>query len=114
MRPSASSAPPEATTSELQAELAQYKHALRAAGLREATVQSYLTGSSRFVRWLAGEYAPGPGRCAPSARADPAPETGPSDRDAAIALAREQGDTLQEIGTRFGISRERVRQILVD
>lgn len=100
------------TASQLQAELARYKHALRAAGLREATIHNYLTGSSRFVRWLAGEYAPGAGRPAPSARGDPGFGLGLSDRDAAIALAREQGATLQEIGTRFGLSRERVRQIL--
>ncbi len=44
-----------------------------------------------------------------------APQSGalpPSDRDAAIVAARERGDTLQEIATRFGLSRERVRQIL--
>jgi len=103
------STPLATTASELQAELAQYKLALRSAGLTEATIHSYLMGSSRFVRWLAGEYAPGPGRAAPSARG-----LGLRDRDAAIVLAREQGDTLQEIATRFEISRERVRQILVD
>ena len=112
MTQSASSTRTEWTASEFQAELAQFKHALRAAGLKEATVHSYLTGSSRFVRWLAGEYVPRPRRAAPSARVNRAPEPGRRDRDAAIVLAREQGDTLQEIGTRFGISRQRVRQIL--
>lgn len=35
---------------------------LRAAGLRESTIHSYLMGSTLFVRWLAGDYVPGPGR----------------------------------------------------
>jgi len=110
----ASSTRTEWSASEFQAELAQFSHALRAAGLKEATIHSYLTGSSRFVRWLAGDYVPGRGRAAPSARANRAPEPGLSDRNAAIVLARERGDTLQGIATRFGISRERARQILAD
>lgn len=114
MTRSASSSRSERAASDLQAELGQYKHALREAGLTEATIYNYLVGSSRFVRWLAGEYAPGAGRPAFSARADPGFGLDLSERDAAIALAREQGATLQEIGTRFGISRERVRQILID
>jgi DNA-binding CsgD family transcriptional regulator len=35
-------------------------------------------------------------------------------RDAAIVTARRQGHTLREIGVRFGMSRERVRQILAE
>lgn len=50
------------TPSELRAQLDRFRHELRAAGLRESTVQSYLAGSSLFVRWLAGDYVPGPGR----------------------------------------------------
>lgn len=46
------------TVEELQAELERFKAELRAAGLRESTVFSYLNGSSMFVRWLAGTYAP--------------------------------------------------------
>ena len=36
------------------------------------------------------------------------------ERDKEIVLARGRGDTLQDIGARFGIGRERVRQILVE
>jgi len=46
----------------LRGELARFKADLREGGLRESTVHSYLMGSSLFVRWLAGEYVPGPGR----------------------------------------------------
>jgi DNA-directed RNA polymerase sigma subunit (sigma70/sigma32) len=35
-----------------------------------------------------------------------------SDRDREIALARGKGETLQAIGYRFGLTRERVRQIV--
>jgi DNA-binding PadR family transcriptional regulator len=35
-------------------------------------------------------------------------------RNQAIVAARQEGDTLREVGHRFGLSRERVRQILVD
>lgn len=47
---------------ELRTELDRFKMELRAAGLRESTVHAYLLGSSLFVRWLAGEYFPGPPR----------------------------------------------------
>ncbi len=47
---------------ELRGELDRFRADLCAAGLREATVHSYLMGSSLFVRWLAGDYVPGPGR----------------------------------------------------
>ena len=47
---------------ELRGKLDRFKVELRAAGLKEATVHSYLMGSSLFVRWLAGEYVPGLGR----------------------------------------------------
>lgn len=48
--------------SDLRGELDRFKGDLRDGGLRESTVHRYLTGSSLFVRWLAGEYVPGPGR----------------------------------------------------
>jgi len=55
--------PPERHDSQaLHDELDRFKRDLRAAGLRESTVHSYLMGSRLFVRWLAGDYAPGPGR----------------------------------------------------
>lgn len=43
-------------------ELDRFKRQLRAGGLSESTIHSYLAGSSTFVRWLSGEYVPGPGR----------------------------------------------------
>lgn len=49
---------PPWTVEELQAELERFKEELRAAGLRESTVFSYMNGSSMFVRWLAGDYMP--------------------------------------------------------
>ena len=38
----------------------------------------------------------------------------PSTRDRAIVAARAQGDTLQEIGERFGLSRQRISRILIE
>lgn len=46
------------TVEDLRAELERFRVELRAAGLRESTVYSYLSGSALFVRWLAGEYVP--------------------------------------------------------
>ncbi|MCA1700164.1 MAG: hypothetical protein LC790_15165 [Actinobacteria bacterium] len=46
----------------LRGELDHFKAELREGGLKESTIHSYLTGSSLFVRWLAGDYAPGSGR----------------------------------------------------
>lgn len=51
-----------ASAADLVGELDRFKQELRAAGLRESTVHSYLMGSSLFVRWLTGDYLPGPGR----------------------------------------------------
>lgn len=63
-RATAGALPPAHSTSEidLRGELERFKVELRAAGLSAATVHHYLAGSSRFVRWLAGEYAPASGR----------------------------------------------------
>jgi hypothetical protein len=49
-------------STDLRIELDGFRTALRAGGLGHATVHSYLVGSTLFVRWLAGEYIPGPGR----------------------------------------------------
>ena len=46
---------------DLRSELDRFKAELRAGGLKESTVHAYLLGSSLFVRWLAGDYVPGPG-----------------------------------------------------
>jgi hypothetical protein len=44
--------------SELLAELRRFEAELRAAGLREHTVGTYVGRSETFVRWLRGEYTP--------------------------------------------------------
>lgn len=47
---------------DLHGELDKFKGELRQAGLRESTIHAYLMGSTLFVRWLAGDYTPGPRR----------------------------------------------------
>ena len=54
--------PPRLAESDLHSELDRFKEDLRKAGLRESTIHAYLLGSRLFVRWLAGDYAPGPRR----------------------------------------------------
>ena len=49
---------PRPAASELAGELDRFKEDLRAAGLRASTIHQYLTGSTLFVRWLAGDYEP--------------------------------------------------------
>jgi len=46
----------------LHDELERFKQDLRAGGLRESTIHSYLSGATLFVRWLGGEYQPGGSR----------------------------------------------------
>lgn len=159
---------------ELRGELDRFKVELRAAGLRESTVHSYLVGSRLFVRWLDDDYVPArsqqtrpaggamrrDARPVGDAQALQCPSLtlkerevlnlrkglegdGPysrgeiaqrlditatrvaeleeqavkklaSERNATIAIARKQGDSLQAIANRFGMSRERVRQILAN
>ncbi|MCA1697860.1 MAG: hypothetical protein LC790_02720 [Actinobacteria bacterium] len=56
---------------ELHGKLDRFRGELHAAGLRKSTVDSYLAGSTLFVRWLAGDYAPGTRRAeAPPGAAD--------------------------------------------
>lgn len=60
--PTATNAAPPServTASDLFVELDRFRCELRAAGLKEATVQQYLVGASLFVRWVAGDYVPG-------------------------------------------------------
>lgn len=38
--------------------LTQYETELRAAGLEETTVTTYVDQSARFLRWLSGRYSP--------------------------------------------------------
>ncbi len=47
--------------SELRAELIRFESELRAAGLRENSIRTYVDRSTTFLRWLAGEYVPGDG-----------------------------------------------------
>ena len=47
------------TIADLRRELACFEADLRAAGLSENSVKTYVGRSEYFVRWLAGEYVPG-------------------------------------------------------
>ncbi|SES42363.1 hypothetical protein SAMN05216199_3490 [Pedococcus cremeus] len=42
--------------SDLLNELDRFEREARAAGLKEASVQTYVDRSRRFVRWLAGDF----------------------------------------------------------
>src|SRR5215475_6932072 len=49
--------------SDLLAELRRFEGELRAAGLRDHTIETYVGRSETFIRWLRGEYTPrGPSR----------------------------------------------------
>ena len=41
---------------DLMSELERFERAARAAGLKQASVRTYVDRSRIFVRWLAGEY----------------------------------------------------------
>jgi hypothetical protein len=43
---------------ELRAELRRFEHQLRAAGLKETSVTTYVDRTGRFLRWLEGDYQP--------------------------------------------------------
>jgi hypothetical protein len=43
---------------ELRAELRRFEHQLRAAGLKETSVTTYVDRTSRFLKWLEGDYQP--------------------------------------------------------
>jgi len=43
---------------DLQRELIRFERELRAAGLADSSVRTYVDRSERFVRWLAGGYRP--------------------------------------------------------
>ncbi|MGD0066613.1 MAG: hypothetical protein ABSB76_24600 [Streptosporangiaceae bacterium] len=43
---------------ELRAELRSFEHQLRAAGLKETSVTTYVDRTSRFLKWLEGDYHP--------------------------------------------------------
>jgi hypothetical protein len=43
---------------ELQQDLVRFEDELRAAGLRESSIRTYVDRSRTFVAWLAGNYVP--------------------------------------------------------
>jgi hypothetical protein len=43
---------------ELRAELRRFEHQLRAAGLKETSVTTYVDQTGRFLKWLEGDYQP--------------------------------------------------------
>lgn len=46
------------TVEELLNELSRFETELRAAGLAENTIRTYVDRSTYFVRWLSGDYEP--------------------------------------------------------
>jgi hypothetical protein len=46
------------TLGELSAELRRFEADLKAAGLRSASIETYIGRSKYFLRWLAGDYNP--------------------------------------------------------
>jgi hypothetical protein len=50
---------PSWTLAELQAELRRFEADLRAAGLKENSVATYVGRTQYFLSWLVGEYRPG-------------------------------------------------------
>lgn len=57
-KPAEPSAVARPNAEQLRADLERFKGVLAAGGLRGSTINAYLFGSSLFVRWLAGDYAP--------------------------------------------------------
>ena len=43
---------------QLRAELRRFEHQLRASGLKESSVTTYVDRTGRFLRWLEGDYQP--------------------------------------------------------
>jgi hypothetical protein len=43
---------------DLRAELRRFENELRAAGLRENSVSTYVDRTDRFLKWLDGDYQP--------------------------------------------------------
>jgi hypothetical protein len=46
------------TTDELRAELLRFERELRAANLKDSSIQTYVDRSGRFLKWLDGDYHP--------------------------------------------------------
>jgi len=49
------------TAEELHDELRRFQLELEEAGLASSSVQTYVSRSETFLRWLSGDYVPGPG-----------------------------------------------------
>jgi hypothetical protein len=49
---------PRYSTDELRDELARFEQELRAAGLKENSVLTYVDRTGRFIKWLDGDYRP--------------------------------------------------------
>lgn len=43
---------------DLHAELSRFEEELRAAGLAESSIHTYVDRTGRFLRWLVGDYTP--------------------------------------------------------
>jgi hypothetical protein len=54
----ASVEPARYSTAELRDELARFEQELRAAGLKENSVLTYVDRTGRFLKWLDGDYHP--------------------------------------------------------
>lgn len=50
--------PSQWTVHDLERELERFEAELRAAGLAESSIRTYVDRSRNFVRWLAGEFNP--------------------------------------------------------
>jgi hypothetical protein len=46
------------TVEELRGEIERYERELLAAGMKQATIQTYTDRARRFVAWLDGDYKP--------------------------------------------------------
>ncbi len=46
------------TIEDLRKKLDEFEAELRAAGLRESSVETYTKGPRSFLRWLTGDYTP--------------------------------------------------------
>lgn len=46
------------TTDELRLELKKFEAELRAAGLKDSSVETYVDRTARFLKWLDGDYHP--------------------------------------------------------
>ena len=53
-----SKSPQAWTSSDLKRELAAFERELRAVGLADSSVRTYVSRSATFLRWLDGDYTP--------------------------------------------------------